>query len=236
MGEQRIMPNRMTLFGLVYICRLYGNDPAYDKLRADLGQSPDLASAEQQDSLLLFLNKWKCRIKKESFPCLKKKLQTWAFEWVKELPGTDIDIRSLAGDERRREQVAKAYDDACSKIGDRFRDTATAKTLHVIRPQALPAWDGPINSWFLEKGLHDSAGETYAAFICHVASEISTLEADANRLGYSLSGIPQLVGRPDYSLVKLVDQFYWMTITGGYTVPTRADLEQWLCLCAFPRA
>lgn len=219
----------MKVFNFVYICRLFGRDRAYDELRQELGENPDFASDAQQESLLRFLNKWGCRIKKDGFP--KENLQTWVSN--SRLPGTDKDIRSLTDSER--EHVAQSYDEALVKIGPRFKDTAAAKTLHAIRPRSLPMWDQKIKDWFLKNHASGetsqcTTGQTYAAFIRHVAGELSTLEADANRLGHSLADIPQLVGKPDYSLVKLVDEYYWMTITSDYTVPTRAELEQWLDL------
>jgi hypothetical protein len=224
----------MTLFELVYACRLFGKDDAYDTLRRELGQNPDLASDEQQESLLNFLNKWGCRINKKDkdrFQSLKQNLQAWASSSVKQLPGTDKDIRSLTGDDCTK--VAHSYDALLKKIGDRY--TAAAKTLHAIRPRSLPMWDRRIKDWFLTipastgETSQSTTGQIYAAFIRYVTGEeLSTLEDDANRLGYSLTDIPQLVEKRDYSLVKLVDEYYWMTKTRGYTFPTRTELQQWL--------
>lgn len=220
--------SQMTLFELAYACRLFGKDDAYDTLRPKLVQNPDLACDGQQQSLLEFLNKWGCRIKKDCFPSLKKNLQEWWSKNVSLLPGTDRDICSLTADER--EQVGKSYD-ALSSIGHRFKDTAAAKTLHAIRPRSLPMWDRRIRDWFLtiRASTQSSTGQIYAAFIHYVAEEeLSTLENDANRLGYSLTHIPQLVEKPNYSLVKLVDEYYWITKTREYTFPTRTELQQWL--------
>jgi hypothetical protein len=221
----------MTLFELAYACRLFGKDEAYDTLRQELGQNPDLASPPQQDSLLQFLNRWGARIKKDCFPSLKKNLQEWWSKNLSLLPGTDKDIRCLTGDDCTK--VAHSYD-ALLIIGHRFKDTAAAKTLHALRPRSLPMWDRRIKDWFLtipastDDTSQSSTGQIYAAFIRYVAEEeLSTLENDAKRLGYSLTNIPQLVEKPDYSLVKLVDEYYWMTKTRGYTIPTRTELEQW---------
>lgn len=228
--------SQMTLFELAYACRLFGKDDAYDTLRQKLGQNPVLDSASQQaKSLLTFLNKWGCRIPKADFPLLIQNLQQWASNWLLLLPAADRDIRSLTGSER--EQAAKSYDDALLNIGPRFKETAIAKTLHALRPHTLPMWDAKIKDWFIKKGwfltirasTQSSTGQIYAAFIRYVAEEeLSTLENDANRLGYSLTDIPQLVEKPNYSLVKLVDEYYWITKTREYTFPTRTELQQWL--------
>jgi hypothetical protein len=56
----------MKLYQLAYACRLYQGDfdNAYREMRRKLGDNPDLASRDQQNDLLDFLNKWGCRIPK----------------------------------------------------------------------------------------------------------------------------------------------------------------------------
>ena len=52
---------------------------------------------------------------------------------------------------------------------------------------------------------------------------------DVTRLGLPLGGVPQLVHPGSgVSLVKLVDEYYWTTITLGYVVPTREEIDKWL--------
>ena len=74
-------------------------------------------------------------------------------------------------------------------------------------------------------------GKTYSDFVRHVAvEELSELEKDVERLGYSLNEVPQLVhsAAVDVSLVKLVDEYYFVTKTLGYNVPTREQADKWL--------
>jgi hypothetical protein len=212
----------MKLYELAYACSLYGqDDAAYWGMRKTLGKNPDLASSEQQDKLLQFLNTWGCRIAKNDFPKLKERLQQWWAENQCKLPGKNI--RDL--DDSEREQIESAYQGLLkSGAGLRFQDTAAAKTLHVLRPDTLPMWDAKIKEWFTD-------GKTYSDFVRHVAvGELSELEEDVKRLGYSLNEVPQLVhsGAVNVSLVKLVDEYYWVTKTLGYTVPTREQVDKWL--------
>ena len=117
-----------------------------------------------------------------------------------------------------------------------FQDTAAAKTLHALRPDTLPIWDAKIREWFSrdpkikEWFRKRGAGQTYSDFVRYVAhEEIAELEVDVTRLGCSLGGVPQLVHRgAGVSLVKLVDEYYWTTITLGYAVPTREGIDEWL--------
>jgi hypothetical protein len=215
----------MKLYELAYACRLYEQgdsatfDNAYCEIRDTLGQKPDLASTE----LLKFLNKWGCRIDKKNFNKLKEKLQQWWAENQCNLP--DNNIRDLNDNER--EQIESAYR-ALLTYGEglHFKDTAAAKTLHALRPDTLPMWDANIKDWFIA----DKGGKTYSDFVRYVAvEELSELEEDVKRLGFSLNEVPQLVHADcKVSLVKLVDEFHWVTKTVGHGIPTREQAEKWL--------
>ena len=213
----------MKLYELAYACRLYGeDDAAYCKMRKTLGQTSALASPEQWKELLKFLNKWGCRIAEYDVDELTKELQKWWAEDNCKLP--DKNIRAL--DDSERDQIGKSYEELLQLgAGLHFQDTAAAKTLHVLRPDTLPMWDAKIKEWFT-----DEVGKTYSDFVRHVAEEISELEEDVRRLDHSLNHVPQLVhSRADSaSLVKLADEYYWVTKTLGYTVPTREQAEKWL--------
>jgi hypothetical protein len=64
-----------------------------------------------------------------------------------------------------------------------------------------------------------------------MAEELSQLEEDVKRCGHSLSKVPQLVHPDavnDVSLVKLVDEYYWVTKTLGSKVPSKERVGDWL--------
>jgi hypothetical protein len=221
----------MKLYELAYACRIYRGqfDLAYDRMCKALGPDPDLASEAQRDSLMRFLNDWRCRIPEKNFPALKDSLQQWAALWVPRLPDANRDIRSLDDSERAR--IGSSYEELLRLgAGRHFQDTAAAKTLHAIRPHTLPIWDAAIKGWFTNTTRLSTrtAGQTYSDFLRHVAREISELEVDAARLGHSSSEPSQLVHGAGGSMVKLVDESYWVTITDGHQLPTRDELEQWL--------
>jgi hypothetical protein len=215
----------MKLYELAYACRFYGqDDPVYWGPRKTLGENPDLASPEQRATLLQFLNNWSCRIGKNDFPKLEERFQQWWAENQCKLPVKNIcDL-----DDSEREQIESAYQGLLkSGAGLRFQYTAAAKTLHVLRPDTLPMWDAKIKEWFTAE-----VGKTYSDFVRHVAvEEISELEEDVKRFGYSLNKVPQLVysGAVNIcSLAKLVDEYYWVTKTLGCKVPTREQADKWL--------
>lgn len=219
----------MKLFGLAYACRIYQGefDDVYRQMCEGLGPDPDL-TRDQPDCLLEFLNKWSCRIPKAGFPVLRECLRKWAAEWIKGLP--DKDIRCLS--ESEHQTVAQAYDALLEEGKDlHFWNTATAKTLHALRRNTLPMWDAKIRDSFINKRREFSAysgGQIYSEFIRYVGEQISVLEQEVTGLGYSLSCVAQLVDRPNASLVKLVDEYHWITITEGHVAPKRDEIELWL--------
>lgn len=218
----------MKLYQLAYACRLYQGDfdNAYRAMRRKLGDNPDLASRDQQNDLLDFLNKWGCRIPKTQFDALKSHLKDWAEKWVCRLPDAGSTILDLK-DDVQRDNIADSFN---ALLTSHFQETSVAKTLHALRHRTLPPWDAYIKNNCCSP--ERTVGHAYSDFIQHVLAEIRDLEQDVTRLGYSLSDVPRLVKRVEpygVSLVKLVDEYHWMTLTSGHTVPDQAEIEEWLC-------
>ena len=55
----------------------------------------------------------------------------------------------------------------------------------------------------------------------------ATNPAQAARFGIKAGDIPSAVGRPESSIPKLIDEYYWVTITKGCAPATAKDLERW---------
>ena len=90
-----------------------------------------------------------------------------------------------------------------------FGDTAAAKALFAIRPQAVPPWDEPMRKAF---GWGRVDAEEYAMFLSAVRGSLIGL---ALRMRIEPSALPAVLGRPESSPVKLVDEFLWVRITRG---------------------
>jgi len=162
-----------------------------------------------------FLNEWRCRITLSNFEELESRPQRWAAVWVRQLPAPTSDIRLLT--QPQRETVGEAYQELL-RLGTRLRfsHTAAAKTLHALRPRVLPIWDSAVKGAFsaLPRPAPLLPGQLYPAFIEHVAEQLSRLEQDARRLKLSLTEAHRKIARPqEYSLVKLADEYAWVTIT-----------------------
>ncbi len=177
---------------------------------------------------MTFLNEWLCRIPEANFPFLKTGLQNWAAEWITTLPAAGRSICSLTTAERT--QIGDAYAALLALGRERhFQNTAAAKTLHGLRPDALPIWDNKIKKQFSDaQPATLAAGRLYSAFLGKVVDEISELEQDVKRLSRSPSDVLRLVERESGSLVKLVDEYNYITITLGHLIPASDELEKWL--------
>ncbi len=229
----------MKLYPLAYACRLYKEeekfDDAYNNMLRDLGGERNLSSIDQINALLKFLNRWRCRIPEENFPSLREHLQNWAQgSGFRDLPSTDRDICSLKPEERAR--IGSSYEELL-QLGHKlnFQDTAAAKTLHALRPATLPIWDRQVKDEFADGRDRQTSGLLYAEFIGEVAREILELKEDVDQLeGLSLSKVPELLEHKGYSLVKLIDEYKYVTITQKRKIPTREVLDTWFRLSVRP--
>jgi hypothetical protein len=89
---------------------------------------------------------------------------------------------------------------------------------------------GGFACWFKRRqdGPNRDSGQLYSDFIDSIVTELQDLKADAARLGFSVDDVPSLVENAEDSLVKVVDEFYWITITVGHKIPTKDVIERWL--------
>jgi hypothetical protein len=81
-----------------------------------------------------------------------------------------------------------------------FGDTAAAKAMFAIRPRAFLPWDAGIRLAFGWRG----GGDAYVRLLRLSAAALDGL---ARRLAVSVGDLPGLLGRPESSPPKLVDEF-----------------------------
>jgi hypothetical protein len=102
--------------------------------------------------------------------------------------------------------------------------TVAAKVLFALHPETAMAWDEAIRA-VLNIGAN---GQGYQDMLVHSMHDIQMLIAEAGRCGISnRQDIPGIVGSPDRTLARLLDEYNWITITNGHQIPTGAELMQW---------
>ena len=177
----------------------------------------DLSARAHRDALLRFLRAWGCRhLRRDDTGRSSRALASWWRRFGATLPPvttplTDLDDARLAALGRAYVALARAPAAfRASRDGDvsvSFGDTAAAKALFAIRPQAVPPWDEPMRR-ALGWGRVDA--EEYAVFLAAARGALIGL---AQRLGVEPSALPAALDRPASSPAKIVDEFLWIRIT-----------------------
>jgi hypothetical protein len=195
---------------------LTGWDARSQQLFHAIGDQADLADDAHCEAVLNWLRAWGCRhLRRVDTDRTADVLRAWWDEWGAELPapGTglvDLDAAALAALVGAYEalRTARAVGRA---VGTRdvvvvLGDTAAAKALFALRPTVFVPWDDPVRHAFGWWG----GGPAYAELLGLAASTLSEL---AERLGVTVDGLPDLLGRPQSTPPKLLDEFLWVRVT-----------------------
>ena len=179
----------------------------------------DLSVRAHRDALLRFLRAWGCRhLRRDDTGRSSRALASWWRRFGATLPPetaplTDLDDEQLAALGLAYAALARspaAF--RASRDGDvsvSFGDTAAAKALFAIRPQAVPPWDEPMRKAF---GWGRVNAEEYATFLAAARESLLGL---AGRLRVPPSDLPAVLDRPASSPAKIVDEYLWIRITRG---------------------
>lgn len=217
-------PSPPTLASLATILPQYGKftfDRTLAAVRHDIGDHPDLADPEHATRLRTWLNQWLCRIgypEPGKFDVFADSLAKWWVGVKDTLPPESQRLAQLT--DAQLLTVSGAYGDlyvrpaAISRTGRtrRIGATAAAKLLYFVRPCTVTAWDKAISS-------RTGDGQDEAAFLRHLTTcreWAKDLEAEGRQLGLESSEIGPHLGRPASSVAKLIDEWLYGTITGGF--------------------
>lgn len=202
--------------------RRYAIASAYDgsllTLRRRIGAALELEKADHRSALLTWLRQWGCRhLSRASEETSAAALLTWAQEWVPLLPDPSQPLGNLSSDNvvtlevaygQLADTVAGQRRRAAGPVDVTFGPTAAAKTMYALRPNACAPWDDPIRQALGMAG-NDAAYRAYLRLIA------IALARTADRADMTAADLPSLVGRPESSPPKLIDEYLWMRITRG---------------------
>jgi hypothetical protein len=226
----------MKLYELAFVCWIYktlsGDDSRVISLRKATGGQVDPHNPEHQRVLFKWLNQWGCRqfSKAHQVTIAARSLSAWASTWLTALPADDVTLETIGqtqivgmgaayDDLRRRQAGARTLQDGSPSYVS-FGPVGAAKTLFGLRPNICPPWDGYT---IAALGL-DHSGVSYCKYLRLVISDLQTASIQA---GVKISELPALVGRAKSTPPKLIDEYYWTTITKGFTPPPRETLARW---------
>src|ERR1700683_4130637 len=191
-----------------------GPDGATRRLQAATGGQVDLNDRAHRLAALTWLRAWGCRHlrradtpRTDEDPRPRWAARNGALPGGAPLPGlgeADLVAAGLAYDALRAAPAARR----CVKGTDidvAFGDTATAKLLFAIRPQVFPPWDEAIRLAFGQPGGS-------AAYVRLLRLSATALDGLAGRLAVPVSELPEILGRPESTPPKIVDEFLLIRI------------------------
>jgi hypothetical protein len=229
--DQTVAMNIGQLAVAVYVYQCFTRyDESYRAFRKATGATCDLANPANRNELLIWLNKWGCRIDlKNHRRRASDELRDWYKQVCQKLPSRRAKLWELSDEELS--SCANIFNALASKrtSGKRRRNylkgrpTAAAKILFALRPNVFPLWDRKISA---EKDVLDSGG--YLSFLKRTKAEVLQLADECKRRGMSIDDLPKKLGGQWSSVLKLIDEYNWVTITKGAVLPDPDRLTQWL--------
>jgi len=203
---------------------------------SDTGERLDLTTKEHRSALIHWLNDWGCRHLSKDYHALASDS---IVEWH------EANSTSLFTDQKPLWQLedfeveiaARAYGSLKDKTGAwRVRGgskrkvhigpTAASKVLFAIRPKALMPWDEAMRVAFKCDGSPESYSD-YLITIKNITLHIGDL---CRNKGFQIDDLPQKLGRPNSTVLALVNEYIWVTVTRKVELPSSETLTQWASL------
>jgi hypothetical protein len=229
----------MNLAELAFACYIYAHmtnyDGSYCRFLDKTSPQLDLELEQHRMELLKWLNDWGCRqFAIQHHPLASREIGDWYQHYGQELFPADQTLLSLTHTEFA--QVQAAYSGLVGRTASmrRLRDggetqvqigpTGAAKILFALRPKALIPWDDPIRD---ELNLDDSA-LSYCVYLGVAQEYLQELSYDCGKLGFDLNDLPRMLGRPNSTIAKLIDEYAWVTISRKCPAPTKDEFIRWV--------
>ena len=226
----------MKLSELAFACSSYGRMTDYDhaflQFLQATGNSPNLNDSQHRKALLVWLNQWGCRhFAIKDHELASEEILAWYNEYSSSLISIDINLWELT--ESEFTAAGAAYKSLSNRIASyrtikentfpvSIGPTCAAKILFANRPKAFLPWDAPIRESLGYDGSHDS----FVSYLKSVKSIIEELAISCNKNGFDLSELPERIGRPNSTIPKLIDEYYWVTITRNLPFPEPSNFQQ----------
>jgi len=200
------------------------------------GSRMDLTNPQHRIYLLTWLNDWGCRnLPKEQHDVASNSILKWYEVYGASLFSNEKPLWDLADVDL--EITARSYGSLKDEIGAwRVRGkskrkvhigpTAASKILFTLRPKALMPWDDAMRKRFGYNGSPGSYFE-YLIEIRDLALHIGNL---CRNKGFQIDDLPQRLGRPNSTVLALINEYIWVTVTRKVELPSSETLAQWASL------
>jgi len=206
------------------------------KFRKNTGHKLDVTLAEHREALLDWLNDWGCRhLSERQHQVASRSILDWYRSNSLALFDDKTPLWQLG--DRQLETAANVYGflkdmraARRSRYGSESKvhigPTAASKVLFAIRPKALMPWDEAMRVAF----KCDGSPESYSRYLLEIRDLTLHIEGLCESKGFQIDDLPQKLQRPDSTVVALVNEYIWVTVTRKIGLPSSEALTRWASL------
>lgn len=227
----------MNLSELAFACFCYGsrtdNDRAYLQFLQTTNGNPNLNNQEHRYALIRWLNQWGCRQFAINYHDLaQRELLEWYDQYSNQIFPHNRNIWEFVEEdfpiirnlfESLSNRTASIQHRGNNEIVKRFGAIGAAKILFAIRPKCFAPWDNPIRDAF----DFDNSPNSYILYIQEIKNILQTIRISCEQNGFTLADLPERLHRENSSVPKLIDEYFWMTITQNWSLPDNDIFRNW---------
>jgi len=215
----------MKISHLRTACYLYNQFTDYDSSYLDLlSEYPilELNKKDQVKALIKWLRSWGCRqFKNNDEDISVNSIMKWYELNKSKIPSPndclmDYDLNKnkkviidLFSDLSNRKAATKER--VGHEIDVRIGPVGAAKTLFALRPNLFSPWDTPIYNKLNLEGN----GAGYVNYLLKIQNELKDIRAALENTVIKWSDLFTYLEKQHKSYPKLIDEYYWITITQG---------------------
>lgn len=204
--------------------------------RSATGNRVYLAIQEHRDALMNWLNDWGCRhLSKDQHQVASESILDWYQTNCTSLFSDKTPLWQL--EDQEIETAANAYGCLKDRIGARrsrygneskvhIGPTAASKILFAIRPKALMPWDEAMRVAF----KCDGSPESYARYLKIIRKLAFHIRVLCRNKGFQIDALPQRLGRSNSTVLALINEYIWVTVTRRVELPSSETLTKWASL------
>lgn len=208
----------MTLAELAFASFVFSriDSGAYQRLLRETGECVDLSRLDHGLAVIRWLNAWNVRIPGTCHNTLSEQLKLW-YE-SNQLFDHSLNLHEL--NDAVLDSIRAPYKNLMQV--ECVGPTAAAKILFAVRPKSLMPWDEPIR----RELQYSERPRSYVKFLKSVRSKIQKVGELCKEHEFELTDLPNILGRPNSTIPKLIDEYLWVTITKRCR-PSKADFQRW---------
>ena len=200
------------------------------------GDRIDLTIQEHRDAMMKWLNDWGCRhLAEDQHQVASQSILDWYQTDCAILFNDKTPLWQL--EDQEIETSANVYGSLKDRIGARrsrygiesdvhIGATAASKILFAIRPKAMMPWDEAMRKSF---GC-DGSPQSYARYLNTIRRLTLQIDTLCRSKGFQINEISEKIGRPDSTVLELINEYIWVTVTREVKLPSSGTLLRWASL------